>query len=404
MIKLGTCDPGCMPADAQRYFADRHEAGMRPKKQFRGERLGEWLGFSELEDRQVAKVQRFLKQRGFFPFGVVDGLCGYRTSSSLRLFQEYVRTVEKDASIGAPDGIFGRKSLDHLKRWQDNDLEAEWNHYSADSPQPEFKKWLALLDKIKTHYRQDPTDLLAKVAAYTGSTDTRAADNWDFNPSRIHLIGVRRHEAKPGKRENDDVFILLINGVVFKFYGTTDPGKSSHRSGAPFLVHGQHRYRFGWHKQSDKQKVYRALKPKSSGVLVIRDSDRDYALTSSDLAGHLENNASINVHWGGRGVSNWSQGCQVICGRGYINHNNELIDCSDFAASNYAMLGKKAGGHYQTKGAYSVLVDLVTAFSGSEYALDYMLIYEDDLKIDPGFGNGMAAKINDVMNRNLPKG
>ena len=35
------------------------------------------------------------------------------------------------------------------------------------------------------------------------------------------------------------------------------------------------------------------------------------------------------------------------------------------------------------------------------HALDYMLIYEDDLKIDPGFGNDMAAKINAVMNEEL---
>lgn len=401
MIKLGTCDPGCKPADAARYFADRHEAGMRPKKQFRGERLGEWLSFSESGDKQVAKVQRFLKQCGFFPFGAIDGLCGYRTNSSMRLFQEYVRTVENDPSIGAPDGIFGRKSMEHVKRWQDNGLEADWSRYSSESPQPEFKKWMNLLRKVKTHYKRQPTDLLNKVAAYERHTDSRAVDDWDFDPARIHLIGIRRHEAKPGKRENDDVFVLLINGAVFKFYGTTDPGKSSHRSGAPFLVHGQHRYRFGWHKQSDKQKVYRALKPRTSGVLVIRDSDRDYALTSSDLAGHLENNNSINVHWGGRGVSNWSQGCQVICGRGYINQNNDLIDCSDFAATTYSTLGTKVAGHYQTKGAYSVLVDLVTAFSGSEHALDYMLIYEDDLKIDAGFGDDMAAKINAVMNQEL---
>ena len=128
--------------------------------------------------------------------------------------------------------------------------------------------------------------------------------------------------------------------------------------------------------------------------------DRSFTYSAfADRAGRLENNASINVHWGGRGVSNWSQGCQVICGRGYINHNDELVDCTDFAATNYAALGRKVNGRYQTKGAYSVLVDLVTAFSGAEYALDYMLIYEDDLKIDPGFGADVATRINAVMNR-----
>jgi len=399
MIRLGTCDPGCRPNDPASYFAARHEAGMRPKTQFRGERLGEWLGFRSATEHSVAEVQRFLQERGFFPFGEIDGLCGYRTASSMRLFQEYVRSIEGDASVGSPDGIFGRKSLAHMRRWQEQDLEADWNRFSDRSPQPEFRKWMDLLAAIKSHYLARPTGLLRKVADFDRPTDTRAVGAWDYDPSRIHLIGIRRNEAKPGKRENDDVFILLINGVVFKFYGTTDPGKSSHRAGAPFLVHGQHRYRFGWHKQSDKQKVYRALKPRSSGVLIVRDSDRNFALTEADRAGRLENNASINVHWGGRGVSNWSQGCQVICGRGYVNHNNDLIDCTEFAASTYATLGRKVDGRYQTKGAYSVLVDLVTAFSGAEHALDYILLYEDDLKIDPEFGADIAARINAVMNR-----
>lgn len=399
MIKLGTCDPGCRPNDPASYFAARHEAGMRPKKQFRGERLGEWLGFRATTDHSVSEVQQFLHDRGFFPFGAIDGLCGYRTSSSMRLFQEYVRSVEGDESIGSPDGMFGARSLAHMRRWQEQDLQAEWNRFSSRSPQPEYREWMDLLAAIKSHYLARPTGLLRRVADYDGPTDSRPVSAWDFDPTRIHLVGIRRDEAKPGKRENDDVFILLINGSVFKFYGTTDPGKSSHRAGAPFLIHGQHRYRFGWHKQSDMQKVYRALKPRSSGVLIVRDSDRDFALTRSDRAGRLENNASINVHWGGRGVSNWSQGCQVICGRGYINHNNQLVDCAGFAATTYKNLGRKVNGRYQTKGAYSVLVDLVTAFSGTEHALDYMLIYENDLKIDPGFGADMAARINAVMNR-----
>ena len=145
--------------------------------------------------------------------------------------------------------------------------------------------------------------------------------------------------------------------------------------------------------------VYRALKPKSTGVLIVRDSNRDDALTKTDLEGELTNNNSINVHWGGRGVSNWSVGCQVICGARYVNHHNEMIDCSAFAASSYRFLGTKQRNVYQTKGAYSVLVDLVTAFSGSDHVIDYMLIYEDDLKIDPGFGANMAAQINAVMNK-----
>jgi hypothetical protein len=399
MIKLGTCDTGCKPADPNTYFDEIHEPGMVSKKQFRGERDDEWLGFSSSSGNQVATVQAFLKERGFFPFGKIDGLCGYRTASSMRLFQEYVRSVKEDKSIGAPDGIFGGKSLQHMQRWQDNRLHADWNQYTSANAQPEYRKWMGLLADIKAHYLADPTDLLRRINAYNGNTDTLGVANWDFDPQRIHMIGIRRDEAKPGNRKNDDVFILLINGAVFKFYGTTDPGKSEHRDGAPFLVHGQHRYRFGWHKQTNMKRVYRALKPRSTGVLIIRDGNRDLALTQSDLEGSLRNNNSINVHWGGRGISNWSAGCQVICGAGYINHNNDMIDCSSFAATTYSKLGNKVDNVYQTKGAYSVLVDLVTAFSGGDHALDYTLVYEDDLKIDPGFGADMAAKISAVMNK-----
>ncbi len=223
-------------------------------------------------------------------------------------------------------------------------------------------------------------------------SDTLTTPEWRFDPREIHLVGIRRDEAQPGKRMNDDVYVLLMNGLVFAFYGTTDPGKSGHDGGAPFLVPGQHLYRFGWHKVTDMERVYRALKPAGRGVLVIRDSNRDDALGESDLAGSLETNASINVHWGGKGTSNWSEGCQVICGRGYINHHGQQVDCSDFAASNYTQLGTGQGRYY-SKGAYSVLVDLVTAFSGSIHAARYMLLYERDLTLEPAIGAGRAREI-----------
>ena len=53
----------------------------------------------------VAEVQGALKALGFFPGGTVDGLCGYRTHSAIRLIQEYVRSVEDEG--GVPDGLFG---------------------------------------------------------------------------------------------------------------------------------------------------------------------------------------------------------------------------------------------------------------------------------------------------------
>ena len=46
-----------------------------------------------------------------------------------------------------------------------------------------------------------------------------------------------------------------------------------------------------------------------------------------------------------------------------------------------------------TKGAYSVLVDLVTAFSGDVHAADYMLLYEQDLDLEPSIGHGAAGAV-----------
>jgi hypothetical protein len=280
-----------------------------------------------------------------------------------------------------------------VDRWARDGLTASWTRVSSAAPTAEYSRWLDLLAAVKARYLREPTTLISETAAFGARSDTLKAADWTFDPARIQLIGIRREEAKPGPRANDDVFVLLINGVVFKFFGTTDPGKTSNASGAPFLVPGQHRYRFGWHKMSDMNRVYRALKPASVGVLVVRDGNRDEALTDADLTGRLEVNASINVHWGGVGNSNWSEGCQVVCGKAYINHEDDVVDCSAFAGRTYSDLATVVKGNYITKGAYSVLVDLVTAFSGDLHAADYMLIYERDLELAPQLGVAAAANV-----------
>ena len=390
-VRLGVCDSGCSPQDLASYFAPIHEPSMAAQRKLRGEGEREWVAFTETSGTSVAALQQFLHHSGFFPFGKIDGICGYRTTGSIRLFQEYVRTVENDASIGPPDGVVGELTSAHIARWTRDRLSADWTRFSAAAPTPEYARWMRLLAAVKTRYLAAPPTLIREVSEHRGRSDSVKVADWSFDPSRIHLIGIRRDEAKPGKRENDDVFVLLIDGVVFKFFGTTDPGKSSNDAGAPFLVPGQHKYRFGWHKMTEMNRVYRALKPATNGVLVIRDGNRDDALTDADLSGQLEVNASINVHWGGRGTSNWSEGCLVICGRGYQNHNDQAIDCAEFAGASYANLATRQNGVYVTKGAYSVLVDLITAFSRDVHAADFMLLYERDLDLEPEIGAAAAA-------------
>lgn len=342
------------------------------------------------DDKQpmtVRQVQQALSASGFFPGGAADAICGYRTLSAIRLFQEYVRTVAKLPCD--PDGRFGPQSQSHLKRWIDSGIQTEWaptiERWQAGTlAQAEYTEWLSLLGKVKEKYVDTPNRSLHLVNAFADATDTKKVAQWDFDPSHIHLIGIRRNEFG-GKF--DDVFVLLIKGLVFKFQGSTEPGASSNPRGTPFLVQGQHDYHFGWHRRQ-----YLALRPQGKGVLVVRSKD-DKRLDDRDLDNGLEANASINIHWGGKGgrfdVKTWSEGCQVINGTLYINHNNEFIDCSGFAARNNTEVAENRS---KTRGAYNVLVDLVTALSGDtgSSTVKYMLLTEQDLDLDPKLRQGLA--------------
>ena len=342
------------------------------------------------DDRQpmtVKQVQQALKAIGFFPGGEVDAICGYRTLSAIRLFQEYVRTVEKLPCD--PDGRFGPQSQRHLKRLIDSGNQTEWaptiERWQAGAlGETEYTEWLSLLSKVKGKYAADPNRMLQLVNDFVGDTDTKKVAQWDFDSRHIHLIGIRRSEFS-GKF--DDVIVLLIKGLVFKFQGSTEPGASSSPRGTPFLVQGQHDYHFGWHRRQ-----YLALRPQDKGVLVVRSKD-DKRLDDRDLNNGLEANPTINIHWGGKGgkrnVSTWSEGCQVINGTLYINHRNDLIDCSGFAAINNTEVAENRS---KTRGAYNVLLDLVTALSGDtgSSTVKYMLLTEQDLDLDPKLRQGLA--------------
>jgi hypothetical protein len=404
MIALGTYDSNVQPSALDEYIEHAKKlTGVESwENKLRGEKDGEWMEFRPLSGSAmaVADAQRFLRDAGFFPFGKVDGICGYRTLSAIRLFQEYVRTVGGDAGIGSPDGVMGPKTISRANRWKTKNQKAEWTGVSAANPSREYAKWMSLLRKIKEKYAAVPNAMLRKVNEFTRPSDTVKVSNWDFDPNKIHLIGVRRNETSiwAGGQKFDDAFVLLIRGLAFKFFGSTDPGETDNPKGLPFLTQGQHLYRFGWHKLSDLDRVYHALKPLSHGVLVVRSKDR--ILNDADLNAGLEPNDTINVHWGGEGLRNvgrWSVGCQVIAGLGYINHNDADVNCSEYAAPIYDQLGlKNEKGVYQTKGAYNVLTDLVTAFSGADKddnIVKYMLIYERDLALSPEIGAGEADEI-----------
>lgn len=403
---LGSCDIGKVPTNRKQFLSPYHKDGLTTSSvSFRDDDRTTWRSFRPGETNEVAELQQFLFKAGFMPRGVVDGVFDYVTQSAARLFQEYVRTMDPEGDkTMVPDGIVGNATMQHVQRWKNQGTVADWSKSSSANPTKEYSDWIKLLNEAKAHYQASPGPIMQAVNALPKTYSTIKVNDWNFSPDNIHLIGIRRKQdtAAAVQRANDDFFVLLINGMVFKFWGSTDPSKNMVQNNIPpSLVEGQHKYRFGWHKISEEQKIYRALKPyDSNGVIILRDLDRDNALTAHDLTikgnNSLEANNSINIHWSGIGNSNWSAGCQVIAGKNYINNQNQLVDCSKFASSAYSELNTSA---QKTKGAYNVLADLIVCFSkpGIDYVL-YTLGREESLNLDANFGSNYAIDALKKMN------
>ena len=391
MIQLGAFDDGVSPGARDAYITQLESMTRVPVKEVVAG--PDRIAFApHTPDSQqpmtVAATQKALTQIGLFPGGKPDGICGYRTVSAIRLFQEYVRSVEQLACV--PDGRFGPNSQQHLQRWIDKGLQPEWTPTidrwrSGSSGDTEYAAWLGLLAHVKAQYLASPNRMLQMVNANTAPTDTKKVAEWDFSPGAIHLIGVRREEAS---LKFDDIFVALIKGLVYKFQGTTEPGAATDATkGAPFLVQGQHDYHFGWHKRT-----YLALRPQKNGVLIVR-SKGDMRLDEADLANGVQSEGTINVLWGGLGlrrdVNTWSEGCQVITGTAYVTPANTLVNCASFAATNNDEVAKNPS---KTRGSYNVLLDLVTAL-GSDLpspTVKYTLLVEDDLTLNPMLAKKMA--------------
>ncbi len=400
-IFLGSCDTGKTPTDTKKFLAPYHRDGiLKNTTSFRDDDRTTWRRFRDTSSSEVAQLQQFLFKAGFMPRGVIDGVFDYVTQASVRLFQEYVRTVEGVRDM-LPDGIVGTGTWGHIDRWKAAGKVSDWGIASNTNPSKEYKEWMDLLHKAKAHYQQHPHPILLQVADFRKPSDTRKVDDWEFDSKEVHLIGIRRgQDLHQDRRENDDIFILLINGMVFKFWGSTDANEGmASRKDEAFLVEGQHKYRFGWHKISEEGKIYRALKPFQYGVLVFRDRDDDDALTEADLQMGLDDspNQTINIHWSGMGTSNWSAGCQVVAGKSYINHLDQVVDCSGFAATGYSTLNTSVK---KTKGAYNVLADLIVSFSapGVNHVL-YTLGREASLKLDANLGDNYAKETLERMKR-----
>jgi hypothetical protein len=390
MIELGCHDAGVSGAACQAYCAEVERltqlklADVKPgidKIQVRALPSDPGLTMS------IAEVQQALQKIGFFPGGKADGICGYRTQSAIRLFQEYLRSFEGQAGV-VPDGRFGPVTQGHLRL--DQGLQHAWAPTieawrNGSLAAGEYTDWLGLIAHAKERQAAAPSRITQMVNAFGKPADTLVPAKWDASGTdHVHLVGIRREQIT-GKF--DDLFVLLVKGLVFKFQGTTEPGASSNPAGLPFLVPGQHDYRFGWHKST-----YLALKPHAAGVLVVRSADK--RLDDADLAHGLEANTTINVHWGGRGqnrdVGSWSEGCQVMTGSVYLAPDGRLIDCSSFAAINQDEI---QANPQKTRGAFNVVLDLVTALASDlpGNTVKYTLLTEADLAMSPALAERMAV-------------
>lgn len=407
LLHLGTIDADSFDSfenNRINYFKKYHQRfwgsfgnQTRRRIQFRGESLDEWIEPKMIPGQDVKALQKFLHKHGFMPGARVDGVFDYWTLASVRLFQEYVRTVE-GIDIGIADGRVGRGTHKHMMRWEENDMYCEWGPDKTSNPEKEFtwsnpsieyNLWMSLLPKVKGSFLEalkSTADLSEDINLFQlqevqkfKKTDSLKIDEWTYNKDDIHLIGLRCFQERGERsRGNDDLFVLLMNGMVFKFWGSTDPKPSRTSDGfEPYLLEGQHKYGLSWHKVGTKsiKKVYKALVPYDKGVLVFRDWSMEDNLTEKDIRRGLaynktgkwdrnNPNKTINIHWTADGKSNWSAGCQVISGRSYINHKGVLVDCSKYSANDYSSVSavSKPSVKYN-RGAYTFVSDFIYVYA-----------------------------------------
>ena len=371
-----------------------------------------WVDLKPNDKNAVKTLQTFLVNAGIFPPNAnIDGFFGYATQAGVRLFQEYERVYGNNPNC-IPNGLVDKKTWVLMKGWQQMGKTAE--KWTRGRPSPEYNKWMQMLRKGRDHYLNEPNsrakiinEKVEKLNTGSGKpVDTFKIQDWNFDPSEVHLIGIRRNESSDGTvRKNDDLFILLINGMVFKFWGSTDPNqKYATRSDEAFLVEGQHKFRFGWHKITNEQKLYQGLNPYERGVLVFRDIKNDNRLTEEDIRKGIDNapNQSINIHWSGIGEGHsgtWSTGCQVLASKNYIDNHGTKHDCSGFSCGTYGEGSSQNENNIsKTLAAYNMFTDLILCFQPKRVDyIYYTLARDENLAIDEVIAQGGDQIVSDSL-------
>ena len=119
-LSLGCHDPALPRSDVEALFERLRAVSGNPDEACLVDDAGERVfprPLGAAEPFSVAEVQEALARIGFFPSARVDGICGYRTRAAIRLFQEYVRSIEGRPC--APDGKISAISPDGGLRWME---------------------------------------------------------------------------------------------------------------------------------------------------------------------------------------------------------------------------------------------------------------------------------------------
>src|SRR5467141_4075245 len=176
------------------FLRPLHEDGMDVRR-LRGEKDTEWVPFRNESAPTVRDMQTTLRAAGFLPNGAANGILDYRTLSAVRLFQEYVRSVEDLPDIGAPDGVVGPNTAGHLARWKNAGKRVDWADRSPANAMPAFRYWMLVLAMYQAYNANTPVTLIVqKAEAYSGPSDTLKIAQWNLDRHAIHLIGIRRQE------------------------------------------------------------------------------------------------------------------------------------------------------------------------------------------------------------------
>ncbi len=408
---LGCYDAGKV-FNKKTYLHKHHRdmaQALQNKCQFKDEQSGKWRPFVPVQGRYIETLQTFLNQAGFMPNHQPDGIFGYETLAGVRLFQEYLRTFKGKSNM-LPDGMAGKDTMSEVVEWhQKGNGVCDW---AKGTPTSEYQKWMKFLTDWKTHFSANPNAILKLRENYTGNTDTQKIADWDVSSNVPHLIGIRRNQKNgyTSATDDHDFFVFLINGMAFYFFGSTVPNPRYANKAMAFLLEGQHKYRYGWHLVSKAKSVYKAWKPASKGVLVLRETAAQQSKNVINDATKMKAlfdphpNPSINIHWSGRGSYSFSGGCQVIGGASYVNNQQQVIDDGKFAAKNSGALHKHQGKFtgQKTKAAYDMLIDLFLNYTPNGVnTLTYSLVREETIQQLESWPGGEIASLETQMKKNI---